>query len=69
MGIRGTQVGGNSGMTVAFAVAVALDLALLVAFWRLARTENVDVALTYGGTAFVAALTVIFMVMTYMRGE
>ncbi|MGV9909345.1 hypothetical protein [Streptomyces tendae] len=56
-------------MTVAFAVAVALDLALLVAFWRLARTENVDVALTYGGTAFVAALTVIFMVMTYMRGE
>lgn len=48
-------------------VAVALICALAIAFWRLARTKNVDQALMTGGGVFVAAFTVAFMVMTYVH--
>ncbi|MFH8441459.1 hypothetical protein ACH4D3_09570 [Streptomyces sp. NPDC018026] len=61
-------MGGKRGTTVALAVAAAMVLGLLVAFWRLARTENVDLAVMAGGAAFVAAFGMAFAVLTYVRG-
>ncbi|MFF0035234.1 hypothetical protein ACFYRG_03310 [Streptomyces mirabilis] len=55
-------------MKVALAIAVAMICALLVAFWRLARTGNLDQAVMTGGGVFVAVFTMAFMVMTYMSG-
>ncbi|MFI9466636.1 hypothetical protein ACIHBQ_04080 [Streptomyces sp. NPDC052492] len=54
---------------MALALTGAVAVALLVAFWRLARTGDVDVALTNGGAAFVAAVGVTFVVLTYMQGD
>ncbi|MFI8092591.1 hypothetical protein ACIF9R_30425 [Streptomyces sp. NPDC086080] len=62
-------MGGKRGTTVALALTGAVAVALLVAFWRLARTGDVDVALTNGGAAFVAAVGVTFVVLTYMQGD
>ncbi|WP_431985567.1 hypothetical protein [Streptomyces griseoflavus] len=54
-------------MTVAFAVAVIAGLS--VAFWRLARTEDVDLAVMTGGAAFVAAFGMAFAALTYVQGD
>ncbi|MEU2993877.1 hypothetical protein ABZ772_26815 [Streptomyces griseoincarnatus] len=62
-------MGGKRGTTVALALTGAVAVALLVAFWRLARTGDVDMALTNGGAAFVAAVGVTFIVLTYMQGD
>ncbi|UUU34347.1 hypothetical protein JIX56_33410 [Streptomyces sp. CA-210063] len=56
-------------MVAALVVAVGLICALVIAFWRLARTKNVDQALMTGGGVFVAAFTVAFMVMTYVHPD
>ncbi|MET8488223.1 hypothetical protein ABZV76_30510 [Streptomyces tendae] len=62
-------MGGKRGTTVALAVAGAMVLGLLVAFWRLARTKNVDLAVIAGGTTFVAVFGMAFAAMTYMQGD
>jgi hypothetical protein len=63
------DVSGMRLMVAALVVAVGLICALVIAFWRLARTKNVDQALMTGGGVFVAAFTVAFMVMTYVHPD
>ncbi|QKW00208.1 MULTISPECIES: hypothetical protein [unclassified Streptomyces] len=62
-------MGGKRGTTVALALMGAVAVALLVAFWRLARTGDVDVALTNGGAVFMGAAGLALMVLTYMQRD
>ncbi|GAA2275693.1 hypothetical protein GCM10010145_38370 [Streptomyces ruber] len=52
-----------------FAIAAGVISGLAVAFWRLARTGDVDQAVMTGGGAFVGALGVAFAVLTYVHRD
>jgi len=56
-------------MRAVLAIAMGVICALLAAFWRLARTSSVDQAVMTGGTVFVGAVMVAFVVLTYLRSD
>ncbi|MGW2655790.1 hypothetical protein ACWC1D_19345 [Streptomyces sp. NPDC001478] len=51
------------------AVATGMICGMGTAFWRLARTDDVDQAVTAGGTVFLAVATLAFIVLTYVGSD
>ncbi|MFJ7997861.1 hypothetical protein ACIQ7D_12040 [Streptomyces sp. NPDC096310] len=54
-------------MVVALAIAFALICALVAAWLQMASTRSAIQAAQTGGCAFVAAITVAFLIVTYLR--
>ncbi|KOG64953.1 hypothetical protein ADK76_08045 [Streptomyces griseoflavus] len=56
-------------LAVALAVAVAVICALLAGIWQYASAGDANQAVRTAGYTFVSAVTVVFLIMTYLKTQ